>query len=57
MPAQGLPLRKGERLRPAPALTAREAASGRVLGAVNLSEIVAGAFHNVYLGYCGAALA
>jgi [ribosomal protein S5]-alanine N-acetyltransferase len=32
---------------------ARQAASNRVVGVVNLNEIVAGAFQSAYLGYCG----
>ena len=36
-------------------LVAREAASGRVAGVVNLNEIVAGAFQSAYLGYYGMA--
>ncbi len=35
-------------------LIAREAASGRVAGVVNLNEIVAGVFQSAYLGYYGA---
>lgn len=34
-------------------LVAREAASNRVVGVINLSEIVAGAFQSAYLGYYG----
>lgn len=36
-------------------LVAREAASGRVAGVMNLTEIVAGAFQSAYLGYYGMA--
>ena len=36
-------------------LVAREAASGRVAGVINLTEIVAGAFQSAYLGYYGMA--
>lgn len=34
---------------------ARERASRQVVGVINLSEIVRGAFHNAYLGYYGMA--
>ncbi|MFM0288085.1 GNAT family N-acetyltransferase [Paraburkholderia megapolitana] len=34
-------------------LVAREAASNRVVGVINLNEIVAGAFQSAYLGYYG----
>ncbi|MCB5175050.1 MULTISPECIES: GNAT family N-acetyltransferase [Microvirga] len=34
-------------------LVARERASGRIVGVVNLSEIVRGFFQNAYLGYYG----
>ncbi len=36
-------------------LVAREAASGRVAGVINLTEIVTGAFQSAYLGYYGMA--
>jgi [ribosomal protein S5]-alanine N-acetyltransferase len=36
-------------------LIARERASGRIAGVVNLSEIVGGFFQNAYLGYYGIA--
>jgi len=36
-------------------LVAREKASGRIAGIVNLSEIVRGFFQNAYLGYYGVA--
>ena len=36
-------------------LVAREAASGRVAGVVNLNEIVAGVFQSAYLAYYGTA--
>ena len=36
-------------------LIAREAASGRLVGVVNLNEVVAGAFQSAYLGYYGMA--
>ena len=36
-------------------LIAREAASGRVAGVVNLNEIVTGVFQNAFLGYYGMA--
>ncbi|MFL9873039.1 GNAT family N-acetyltransferase [Paraburkholderia megapolitana] len=36
-------------------LVAREAASNRVVGVINLNEIVAGAFQSAYLGYYGMA--
>jgi ribosomal-protein-alanine N-acetyltransferase len=34
-------------------LVAREAASNKVIGVVNINEIVAGAFQSAYLGYYG----
>ncbi|WP_321942381.1 GNAT family N-acetyltransferase [Paraburkholderia tropica] len=36
-------------------LIAREAASGGIVGVINLSEIVAGVFQSAYLGYYGMA--
>jgi [ribosomal protein S5]-alanine N-acetyltransferase len=36
-------------------LVARDAASGRIVGIVNISDIVLGAFHSAYLGYYGMA--
>jgi ribosomal-protein-alanine N-acetyltransferase len=36
-------------------LIAREVASNRIIGVINLNEIVAGAFYSAYLGYYGMA--
>ncbi len=38
---------------PSVGLVAREAASNKVVGVVNINEIVAGAFQSAYLGYYG----
>lgn len=59
MTASDVPLKNlrklSERVRPplSVGLVAREAASNKVVGVVNINEIVAGAFQSAYLGYYG----